>query len=479
MSLARRSITSIGWNFAANTAVVGILAVRMLLLTRWLSPEIYGTYALAYAIIAVTAFIPNFGMDRAFVHRAPETENIDEAAATHFSLRLAFTVVWAGILLLGAFLFAEDSLRLALFVIVPVLAGTQLTQTPTLILGRGVEHRRLALLNFTEVALTTAVSLTLAWNGAGLWALLATDVVALVVRVFFLYIWRPVWKPRLRWDEAVVRYYVAFGGRALAADGLLRAIDRVDDLWTGFFLGQVDLGIYSRAYTFATYPRRVLAAPVNAVAGGTYAELKDDRLQLSRSFFRLNAFLIRGGFLLGGALALVAPELVLVLGEQWQGMLMPFRLLLIFLLLDPIRLTIGLLFAAVGEPQKLARSRALQLVVLLIGLFVLGTLWGVNGVALAVDIMVVAGIATMVQQARAYVDFKVRRLIAVPMLAFVLAMGPALFVTMNMPQENVWLSALIKLLIFTAIYVFVWLAAEWQDTRHMFHDLRRVYFMDG
>ena len=41
----------------------------------------------------------------------------------------------------------------------------------------------------------------------------------------------------------------------------------------------------------------------------------------------------------------------------------------------------------------MAWARAVQLSVLLIGLFVLGTRWGVNGVALAVDIMLLVGIA--------------------------------------------------------------------------------------
>ncbi len=474
MNLARRSITSVSWNFAANTATVGILALRMILLTRWLSPEIFGTYAFAYAIVVLTAIIPNFGMGQAFIHRAPQTENEHEAAAVHFTLRLMFTSIWAIILLTGALLLSSGELKSALLVIIPVSFGIQMTQTPSLILRRRVAHKRLATADFIDVILTSIVALSLAWRGAGLWALLATDIVSLSVKGGILYLWRPIWKPQLQWNSELVRYYLKFGSRAFIADALSTTLDRIDDLWTGIFLGQAALGIYSRAYSFATYPRKLLAAPVNAVAGGTYAELKEDRLGLSQAFFRINALLIRAGFLLAGALALVAPELVFLLGEQWQDMLIPFRLMLLFILLDPIRLTISLLFMAVGQPQRLVQARTVQLVVLIIGLLILGTNWGINGVALAVDIMLLIGIIIMLRQARRFVDFSIKRLFSVPLLAVSAALSLTLIVLTAVPLQNVWLLALIKLLLFSAVYLIIWLTFEWRDTKRMLNAFHLV-----
>ncbi len=474
MNLARRSITSVSWNFAANLAAVGILALRMILLTRWLSPEIFGIYAFAYAIVVLTAIIPNFGMGQAFIHRAPQTENEQDAAAVHFTLRLAFTSIWALILLAGALWLANGQLQAALLVIIPVSFGIQMTQTPSLILRRRVAHKRLATADFVEVILTTIIALSLAWRGAGLWSLLATDIMSLLVRSGILYLWRPIWKPRLQWNSDLVRYYLNFGSRAFIADALSTALDRIDDLWTGIFLGQSALGIYSRAYTFATYPHKLLAAPVNAVAGGAYAELKEDRLGLSQAFFRINATLIRAGFLLAGSLALIAPELILLLGDQWQEMLTPFRLMLLFVLLDPIKLTIGLLFMAVGQPQRLVQARFVQFSVLIFGLLLLGTTWGTNGVALAVDIMLLVGIVIMLHQARPYIDFSVKQLFAVPLFAVGIALSLTYFLLSAVTMEKVWLEGLAKLIIFTATYLAIWLAFERHETKRMIIAFRQI-----
>jgi O-antigen/teichoic acid export membrane protein len=474
MNLARRSIISISWNFAANAAVVILLAVRMILLTRWLSPEIFGVYAYAYAIVVLTAIIPNFGMGQAFIHRTAETENEDEAAAVHFSLRLTFTTIWAVILLAGTLLLTNGDLQTTLLIIVPVSFGIQMTQTPSLILRRRVSHKRLAIADFVEVVLASLVALTLAWRGAGLWALLATDIVSVIVKGGILFLWRPFWKPRLQWNRELVRYYLHFGSRAFVADALVNTLDKLDDLWTGIFLGQAALGIYSRAFTFATYPRKLLAAPINAVAGGMYAELKENRLSLSQAFFRTNAFLVRAGFLLAGSLALIAPELILLLGDQWQDMLIPFRLMLLFVLLDPIRLTIGLLFIAVGQPHRLVLARSFQLIALIVGLLLLGNMWGINGVALAVDMMLLLGISIMLRQARLFVDFSIWRLFSVPLLAMGTAFAMTLLVMNVITLDYFVLTAMLKLILFSATYLAVWLSLERGETMRMLHMFRKV-----
>lgn len=216
-----------------------------------------------------------------------------------------------------------------------------------------------------------------------------------------------------------MRYFLRFGSRVLVAGLLAQALDRVDDLWAGLYLGETLLGFYSRAYQFATYPRKILATPVNAVAGGTYAELKEDRTSLSKAFFRVNALLVRSGFLVAGLLALIAPEFIrLVLGTKWPPMLSAFCLVLVFTLFDSLKGTIAdLVRMGVGKPEQVVQARLAQLVVLVLGLFVLGPRLGIAGVALAVDAMLVVGIMFLLWRARAYVDFSLPRLFAVPGLA--------------------------------------------------------------
>ena len=455
MSLAKRTVTSAGWNISASLVAAAIGFIRSILLARLLAVNTFGIYAFASSWILVTSAVPVFGMAGAFIHRAPESEDEDQAAAAHFTLKLIFTTVWALIVLAGALVFTQGETRLAFVVLTVVNYITLLTETPYIILVRRVVHRRLAAINLLTALLMSLAAVFLAWRGAGIWALLITDTVSMILSVFFLYIWRPFWRPHLSWDRPRMRYYLRFGLPNMLSGLLYRLLDEVDDLWTGTFLGATPLGYYSRAFQFATFPRKTLATPITDVASGTYAELKDDRLSLSRAFFRTNAFMTRTSFYMAGVLALVAPEFIyLLIGAKWLPMLQTFRLMLIYTMLDPLKGTISNLFIALGMPQKVLRARTIQLVALVSGLFVLGYRLGIDGVALAVDAMLVVGIVLLVVQARPYIDFSVRRLFFVPTVALLLGLlAGFLLAALPVFSQSYWVSGAVKAASFSLVYL--------------------------
>lgn len=453
MNLAKRSITSVAWNIPANIISIIILAVRGIILSRWLPVEVFGIYSFASAFILLTFLIADFGTGAAFIHRAPETENEQDAASVQFTLKLIFGTIWAILMSLVTYLYAQDMMRTALFALVALGWVGNLVNTPKVILIRRVQHRKFALIQVGDAVLTTTVALTFAYNGATIGALIAIDATALFVRFVLFYVWRPVWRPRLKLSKPIITYFLNFGSKAMLGEFLVQAIDRVDDLWVGYFLGAQPLGFYSRAFTFAAYPRRLLAASVNSVTEGTYAELKGLRSQLSQAFFNVNALLIRTGFFTAGLLNLLAPEFILLLlGEKWLPMLIPFRLMLLFAMLDPIRASTAALFTAIGQPERVAKIRFLQLLLLITGLFVLGGLWGVNGAALALDVMLLAAISALFWRAKGYIDFSLRRLFLAPTVCLLVGYGVTWLALQQVGQVSLWITAVLKTGLFTLIY---------------------------
>lgn len=210
MSLAQRTVTSSAWNIIANSANSAILFVRSVLLARLLPVEPFGIYGYAAAVVGLSAVFLSFGMSHAFLHRAAETANVEEAAAAHFTLKLIFALASVIILTMGAFLVAEGEMRTALLFLTVTTAAIHLCETPRLILTRRVDHRRLVLIDSTTVLLSALVAIGLALRGATLWALLATDLVAAVVALVGFYVWRPVWNIRMVWSSTINRYFVRF-----------------------------------------------------------------------------------------------------------------------------------------------------------------------------------------------------------------------------------------------------------------------------
>lgn len=481
MSLAQRSVISSAYNVISSVLQTGISFVRSILLFRLLTPDEFGLYSFVSAVIIWTGTLPNFGLDAALVHRAPESEG-QGGLQVHFSLNILFNVVWGVIMALLGYVFIRDqTTRWVFWVVLFTQVIDNTTRTGRFKLSRQVSFRRLALIQLLLTLVGAVTAVLLAYQGFGVWSLVSTDVVAAVFLVAGIYLIRPVWRPRLGWSAERVRYYLEFGRRGFLTEPLLQALNKVDDIWTGFFLGQNALGYYSRAYRLATYPGSILAAPLNQVAAATYAELKGKPRQLSLAFNQVNKFLIRTGFLLGGWLTLIAPEFILIVaGEAWLPMVAAFRLMLVFTLLNPLKLTIAGLFSAVGKPEIYVRVQLLQLGLLLVSLFILGTRFGIEGVALAVDCMMLAGIIALLWQARRFVRYSLRALFGAPLLALLVALFvPWVIFGDFSAGGQVWLSALQKSLVYAVIFSALMLLIERRELFGLFSMVYQAVFKTG
>jgi O-antigen/teichoic acid export membrane protein len=417
------------------------------------------------------------GLPGAFLHRAPETENEDRAAAVYLSMQVASTCVWLLIMLALILVFASGPSKTALLVITITTAMEQLTIVPSHVHIRRVATRRLALLGTINVIAVTVVTVIMAWQGYELWALLAGEFTTSLVLAAGLFVWRPIWRAWLLWDAQVARYYVRLGVPNMVAYLLENVLQRIDDIFVRYRLGVTEMGFYSRAYAFASYPRNILAAPISGVAVGALAEVAHDRLKLSKAFFRTNALLVRAGFLTSGWLILIAPEFVtILLGDKWMPMVPIFRLLSVYALLDPLRDVLGTLFVAVGQPRRLVLYRSIQLGVLLVGLATLGTQFGTVGVALAVDGMLVVGIVIMLWAARPWVDFSPLRLFFWPFVAIVLGFGAVLGVLALAEGSltNPWISGAVKTAVWAGVFGGVLLIAERRELTEMWATVRQV-----
>lgn len=479
MSLASRALISIKWRVVANFFAVAVRFFQAILLARLLSVEVFGVFQFAVAVMAVCAVFADFCMDDALISRAPETEDRDKAASVLLSMLTILGAVW-GLACLSVILslHALSLIGHQLCFLMIALVFVRLANIPTIVLQsvsvRNVQHRRMAFLRMFQACVGTAVAFVLAMKGLQIWTLLAIQITAPVVMGIGLGLWRPVWRLRFGWDLTIAKYYLRFGIPSTAALFLSRLIDRLDNIWVGGRLGDVALGLYSRAFKFALYPSTLLGPAINTVSQGAYAELKYDRKGLSQAFFRSTALLLRAGFLFSGILAVTAPEFVtLLIGKKWLPMVPSLWCLMVFSLLYPIRQTFNTLFLAVGRPGILVRTRLAQLVVLAAGLAILVPSMQITGAAIAASIMTIAGIVIYLKESRQYVDFTVSRLMGGPMVAAISAGVVSVCVPVFVPQVSGTIPLFIfKGGLFAVVYGLVLLIFEKNDMLKMLRQAR-------
>ena len=468
VSLAQQTAVGSTYTIAASAFTLVIGFSRSILLARLLFPEDFGLFALAFFFVRLLERVQMFGFTAAFIHRRQHTA---EDAAAHFILRMGSAILVVGLALaiaplLGYFYPNDPLLAQVVIVITAVRLTMAFNDTPKTILTKQMQFRRLAVLRVGGSLVALFLTGWLAWQGAGVWSLVAQDFCFFMVELAGLWFFRRPWKLSLKTRWETIKWYFEFGKFHLVAKNIQVLLDTFDDFWVGTFLGNTSLGFYAKAYEFAQYPRAVVADPINSVFFPAFARLQNDRQRLSRAFFRSASLLVRVGFLLAGAFVFVTPEFVrLFLGNKWLPMQQTFQLMLIYTLLDPLLALASQLVFAKGQPKLLAKIQAWQMIVFIPLVIVASHFFGIEGVAVAADLMLVIGFIFLVPRLRTFVDFSLRQLMVMPLLALALALVGAGWISSLLPTLHTAVSLVQKGLIVSVIYITLLLIFEREQVK--------------
>lgn len=465
------------YSLAASAVTLTLGLARTYLMLLWLLPEEIGRAALGLLYVELALQFGGMGLNSAFVHHRSDEESLRR---TFHSLNL---LVGAGSLAAVAALapliarLHPDFGALAPLLLAFALASLLrvFNQSQNAMLEKALDFKRLAVLDAASAAASLIAGPGMAYLGFGAWAVLGEYTAARLARFLLLHAAYRPWRPRLGWDGAHARWFWQFGRSVWLESNLTWLLDHFDDYWTGAALGRNPLGWYSKAWEFSGYPRRVVANPIIAVFFPAFASLQHDRLKLSRAFFRAASLMLRGGALLALLLAAAAPEAFrLLLPAAWQPMRFTFQLMLVYALLDPLHIAAHRLLLAAGHPRRIVRARWLQLAVFIPAVILGAGGLGIAGVALAADLMMLAGIIALFRQVSAVVDYSPRKLWLNPLLAMTLSGGLTLgLLSWGGALPDAWSLAL-KLILLPLCYAAVlWLTerAELQEGWRMIHSL--------
>jgi O-antigen/teichoic acid export membrane protein len=137
-----------------------------------------------------------------------------------------------------------------------------------------------------------------------------------------------------------------------------------------------------------------------------------------------------------------------------------FQLMLVYTLLDPLLVISSMLTTALGEPQVLTKVKVVQMLFFVPAVVVLAHFFGINGVAVAADLMLVVGIVSILPRVKNYVDFSLRRMLGYPALALALALSIALLMEAQLHTPSAILTLLSKAIVTTVVYSAILLIFE-------------------
>ncbi len=417
MSLGQRAVRGTAIVLASSYTNMAVGFITTVLLTRLLAPEDFGLIALATFFFSLLDLRSKLGLDFAFVHRQPTT---DELVATHLALQCALSLGSLVLVLAASPLLVLAGYSPRLPWVLAVLAGIGLVEaagtTPRLVLEKELAFARSTVVITGSLIAANALAVFLAWRGAGLVSLLVQSGANVLFST--LGMWR-MSQLRLRrtFQRQLAGWMLKFG--LAAAVGSLAAVIllQYDYFLVGTFVGAAALGYYERAYKMAVWPTGLVTHVVSRTAFPTYAKVQHDRGRLSQAFGMTLWLITMVALPIALAMFVTAPDFVRVLfGERWLPSAGLLRMLVAVAMLRPLLDDTGALFNAVGQPRRISTVLAVQAGVLVLLGTPLTWRWGVTGTAAAVGIAFLAGIILDYWYVRQVVDLSLRQVFGVPAL---------------------------------------------------------------
>lgn len=383
---------------AAQLRVAGSLAQGLLqlgvgiLLARLLPPSDFGIVGMAMVVIGLALLMSDLGLGPAVVQRRDLTER---------HLRVAFT---AAILTGGAIaallaLLAPLSVHLldshaeelpgVLRALSLVFLFGAVGVTPRALLQRDLRAATSMGINLGSYVVGYALVVTvLALTGHGVWSLVWGSLVqAGLGSGMALILVRPPVRPLLA--RAELRDLFGFGAEATLNSVVGYAAHNSDNLIVGRWLGAAPLGMYGRAYNLMVLPlTHVLGAATQAVLYPAMAHIQTDPGRLRRAYLLSVQIAALAATPIMAGMIVAAPHMVVTLyGPAWTGVATPLQILCAAGVLRSIYYMASSVTFATGHIRAELKRQLIYTALVVVGGLV-GTRWGVDGVAAGVCVAV-------------------------------------------------------------------------------------------
>lgn len=402
--LSKQAVQSTAWAYGSFVSGKFLVFISTIILARLLLPSEFGLMGYCLIAIQYLDILNGFGVGQALIARREQIEEAANAAIVvgFVSGMLLFGLAWFGAPMLAAF-FEDDritTLFRALAIVIPISA---VGAVPSSLIQRSLRFRAKFIPDIGRSVAKGLISIVLAWQGFGVWSLIAGQIAGEVVATVILF-GLARWRPTRRFDRQVTRDVMGFGSHIISI-GIAGAIMvNFDYLLVGKVLGATALGFYTFAYRIPDLIIRNSNFVVGKVAFPLLAQVQSNADDLRVAYGTLLRYVSLFTIPAGIGLALIAPRFINVFfPNRWEPATEVMQLIALSLAISSVGHLPGIIYKAINRPEILNWMSVVKLIATG-GVLWYCVRWGIVGVAagqvglavffVAVDMVVVARVLT-------------------------------------------------------------------------------------
>ena len=344
----------------SRTVILQLVTLAgMVALMRLLGPRDFGVFAIMQSVLMMVDLFADVGLGGALI-RQPEPPSARQLSSVFYmqlgittTLMVVVTAAAVPLLRLWADLPPNAPLLLRVLALDVVIASARLP--PMLLMERRLQFTRLAALDVVGSITYYTIAVSLAFMGAGIWALVGGTLGQALIVAAIAYVLSG-WRPSAYFDVSALRPLIRFGLAQQSRNILTVVSEAVTPFWGGRVLGVTTVGLLNWSRSTAYFCLRAVEI-VGRVGFPLFSRLQHGRERLGESFGRavhVCAFVTFAWIAL--CVALGEPMTRFIFSDKWLPAV-PF--LTVFALAMAVGFFTPLAAAAldaIGRPNLVARA---------------------------------------------------------------------------------------------------------------------------
>ena len=315
-----KSTTSIISKLIENASTQILNFIIGIVLARVLSPSDYGVYSILLIFINIGQTVVVAGLNSALIQRM----DIDEDDySTVLTVSLFAAMCLCCILYVAspmiAEIYASPDVVMPLRILSLVLFPQALCSVVNARISRRMEFPMAAKISIVSVAITGIISIIMAFNSAGIWALIVQQILTYSI-LPVVYCIQSRWIPRIHFKINRFRALFGFGSKILVADFVNAVYTNIQGMIIGVKYSADSLGFFNKGQMFPRTIMQTVNGSIETVMFPVYSDMQNDKKIMGETIVENAKTISFFAFpMMMGLFAVSYEVIALLLTEKWIG----------------------------------------------------------------------------------------------------------------------------------------------------------------
>ncbi|WP_302029662.1 lipopolysaccharide biosynthesis protein [Bacteroides caecimuris] len=434
-------IKSLLWKYFERLGAQIISFVVSVLLARLLTPDHYGAIALIMIFINVCNVIIDGGLNTALIQKK-QADDLDFSTILYSSLlisALLYCILFFAAPYIAEF-YAVPILSKVIRIIGINLIFYALNSVQRAYVSKHMMFNVLFYSSFIAVLLSGLIGILLAYNGAGIWALVAQNMSCVIITSIVM--WFTIkWRPSLMFS--IDRFWGLFryGWKILMANFITVMFVEVRKLCIGKIYSTSNLAYYEKGEQFPSLVMNNIFTSIQTILLPTFSEYQEDKAKIKsmmRRATKMSCFVIYP--LMVGMIVTAGPLVHMLLGDKWSGAVPFIQIMCVANFFRPITISNWEAIKALGYSDITLKLEVLKKIIDIIILLITIKI-GVTAVAWGVVLFNFICIFINLFPNIKLLNYKIKEQIldAIPTFLISILMGVVIYFLRGLDISNIWL----------------------------------------